>query len=109
MDPFGRTDFELPARVRKTLHVIGPDAGRVDDDAHSHMSVLARLGVAQLGADDPAALASEADDLGGRAHGRAVRRCGAHQRQRVPRIIGLRVVVADTAYESTTFQRWCEG
>ena len=99
MDALRRADLELTPGVREPLHVVGPHPGRVDDDAGAHGASLTRLGVAQVGADDAAALTEEADDLRGAAHDGAVRRRGAHKGQRVARVVALRVVVADSTDE----------
>ena len=100
MDALGRPDVEPTAASGERLNVIGPDAGAVDDDPGADLDPVARLDVLDGRTDDPLPGLGETDDAGGVEDGRAIRRCGAGEHERVPRVVRLRVVVE---------QGTCEG
>ena len=97
VDALGRLDVQRAPAADHLLDLVGPDAGRVDDDPGADLELAAVLQVEGAYADHPLALAEEAGHLDPRRDLRAVRGGGAGDRQHQPRVVDLRVVVADRA------------
>src|SRR3954454_3110726 len=64
VDPLARLDVQRGRAAEQAFDVVGPDAGRVHDDAGAHLQLGTRLEVRRAYADDPRSLAQEADDAG---------------------------------------------
>ncbi len=85
--------MELAAGVGKSLGVVGPYAGGVDDLPDAHLETPAGLQVGHCRARRPLALPQEAGDLDPVGGERAEPGGGPHHGQRVPGVIHLGVPV----------------
>ena len=61
--PLLALDVELRLAAHQVLDLVGPDPGRVDDDAGTDLEVAPALEVARAYADDAVAVAQEAVTL----------------------------------------------
>ena len=105
VDALRRAHPELAALADERLHVVGPDAGRVDHHARPHVDLVAGELVAHAHAGDPLAGAQEPDHARVRGDRRAVLRGRAGDRERVARVVDLAVVVLQRADERVLAQR----
>ena len=85
--------------AHQVLHLVGPDPGRVDDDAGTDLEVALALEVARAYADDAVAVAQEAGHLGAGGDVGAVVGGGAGDGHHQAGVVDLAVVVADRAVE----------
>ena len=101
----GRPHLKGIGDAGEALHLGGPDPRAVDDDAGTHVELVAALQVAQMGAGHLAALVPELDDLHGRDAGGPVGEGRAGQGDGEAGVVHLRVVVADAAGEGVVPER----
>ena len=99
VDALAGVDVELRLAADQVLHLVGPDPGRVDDDAGTDLEVALALEVARAYADDAVAVAQEAGHLGAGRDVGAVVGGGAGDGHHQPGVVDLAVVVADRAVE----------
>src|SRR5262249_15148783 len=108
VDALGRADPDRVTDAREELELARPDAGGEHGRARPHLKLLAALLVTQPGALD-ARSADEAGDGHARHGNRAVGERGAEERQRKPRIVRLRIEVANRADQRVVTQRRRRG
>ena len=102
--PLEARTCKAPLPAGQCLDLVGPHAGAVQHDAGVDGGLAAVLDVTYPHADDPVGLAGEADRLCRRPDDRAVLGGGARNGQRVPGVVGLRVVVAHGADQRVAAQ-----
>ncbi len=107
VDALARLDIERAATAEHLLDLVGPHSPGVDHDLRAHLDLAVVLEVHQPRADDPVALAQEADHLGARGHVGAVRRGGARDVHDQSGVVDLAVEVADRAGEVFGLQVGC--
>ena len=107
MDALRRAHADLAA-AGEILHLVGPDAGRVQELAPAHDEGLARLEADRARADDAFALAQQADHAHAGGERGPVERRRAREREGVTRVVDLRVPVEEAADQRVAPKARCE-